>query len=99
MPVRNDDPATDSGTLHAAGASLHWAVAGSTLVCRAFEGDPAAFASLANAANALAVERFVALLVARVSPDDSHLAALRAAGFADDGEAIDGECTLVRYVR
>ena len=99
MPVRSDDVATDAGTLHAAGASLHWTVVASTLVCDAFEGDPAAFTSLADAANALAVERFLALLVTRVRSGDPHLPALRAAGFVDDGEAVDGEFTLVRHVR
>ena len=85
--------------LHAGGASLRWTIEGAALVCSGFEGDPASFEALVDAANAIAVERFLALLVTHVGSEDPHVDALRRAGFIDDGDAFDAVVTLVRDVR
>ena len=88
-----------AGALHAMGASLQWTIDGSSLYCGDFEGDPASFKALVDAANAIAVGRFAAVLVARMRCDDPYLEPLYAAGFIDDGEALEEHLTLVRDVR
>ncbi len=100
MPVRSgDDEAVEGGHLHSGGASLRWTLDGSALFCSDFEGDPASFRAVIEAANAVAVGRFAAVLLARVHAQDGRLDALRKAGFLDDGEPLEGYLTLVRDVR
>lgn len=99
MPVHNGEPEIDAGALHAGGASLRWTIDGSSLFCSDFEGDPASFRAVVDAANAVAVGRFAAVLVTRLLANDARLAALRAAGFLDDGEPLEDYLTLVRHVR
>ncbi len=105
MPARSDADATrerdevDTGVLHAGGASLTWAIDESSLFCRDFEGDPGSYAALVDAANAIAVGRFAAVLVTRLRHDDARIAPLRKAGFIDDGEPLEDFLTLVRDVR
>ena len=102
MPVREDAASSggvETGILHAGGGTLRWKIAGSTLYCSDFEGDRASYAALVDAANAIAVERFAAVLVTRVAEHDIGIEALRGAGFIDDTESFDGHLTLVRDVR
>ncbi|GAC1303789.1 MAG: hypothetical protein NVSMB19_14050 [Vulcanimicrobiaceae bacterium] len=99
MQARNDGGPSEAGALHAGGASLAWTIDGSSLFCSDFEGDPGSFGAVIDAANALAVGRFAAVLVARMHAADTRLGALRAAGFFDDGEPFEGFLTLVRDVR
>lgn len=89
----------DTGILHAGGATLRWTIDGSSLFCSDFEGDPGSYAALVDAANAIAVGRFAAVLVTRLLAEDARVETLRATGFVDDGEPLEHYLTLVRDVR
>jgi hypothetical protein len=79
----------DGGTLLDESAMLSWALDGGALHLYDFAGDPAAFAALLQAADAIGRSRFAAVLTATLDEADPYLPVLRAAGFVDDWEEPD----------
>lgn len=99
IPDRDVVIADDAETVRAEGGSATYLLDGSSLFISALEGDRASYGALVRELNAIALGRFVAVLIARFSVGDARIDALRTLGFLDDVDTFDGVVSLVRDVR
>ena len=74
----------EGGKLRAPGASLGWTLDGGAVYLYDIEGDSEGITELIDAANALAGERFAAVLSVELHDDDPAVPLLRGLGFEED---------------